>query len=676
MDVPTTSRLLALVKTHFSNIKDLPQHKFIVMKKKGVPQINFKLLEKHLDNYLSHWSKTQIKSLLDSADDAYYNGEAFMSDGLYDKIRESYTQKYPDSANFGHTNAPVHGEKIVLPVPLYSMDKVKLGNSQLTTFLNTYTNTKCIMSKLDGTSLLLDCNVPHQKRAYTRGNGTVGHDVSQIISHVKGLKDIDSNMSGYVRGELIVSKEDWAKVPPRYANARNFVSGVINRKTITPGELSLIQFVAYEYISKEPISIQAQLKLLTEKGFNVVYNKVYLSKMITEDKLPILLKQFKDKSSYEIDGIIIQDNAPYERNPTGNPKYAKAFKMDSMCESATTEVLEVIWEPSKNGAIKPVVKVKPIKLAGVTIQRATGYNASFIENNGIGKGSLVEIIRSGDVIPKIVNVVKKSPVTFPTMPYKWDANHTDIYLVNLSGNRDVALKQIEHFVTTLEIGFYKKGQIAKGYDVGITDCTKLVAAKQEDFLKIAGLKDKSASKIIGSIVSNCENVPIHKLAAATPYFSGLGRRRLALVVKNIPNFLELEDSILKAKIITIDSLSDKMAQLVIDGLPAFKKFLAFYQTIYSVNSSTSTCSSQSSSISGSPIQGKLNGRVFVFSGIRDKELEKQIEELGGEILPNITSKGNVTDLIVKDVNSTSSKVVNAKKKGITINDIELFKNSL
>ena len=651
----------SLMDGPFSNIKGCPSSMFMVYKKNGIKTINFKLLEKNLPAYLQKWTLGEVKEIINAADDAYYNGESIMSDSLYDSILEYYTSKTSSKTEkFGHESAPVYGTKVKLPINMGSMDKVKPGSSDLKTFLTQYKNPKFIMDKLDGTSLLVDYRNSASPKAYTRGNGSVGHDVSHLIEYIGGInKSSHANCGGMVRGEVIVKKADWKHLSSKYANARNFVSGVMNRKTLIKSDFTYITFVAYQFISDEVLSIGKQLKHLKDHSFNVVNHKLYFPKAITEDNLPGFLKQFRDSSEYEIDGIIIHDNGNHERNTSGNPKYAKAFKMDSMCESATTEVLDVIWQPSKSGSLKPVVKVKPCKLAGVTIQRATGYNASFIELNGIGIGAKIEIIRSGDVIPKIMRVIEKAEVSWPTDDYKWDSNHTDILLVEKAGNKDVLVKQITHFVSTLGISFFKGGQITKAYDSGITSCLAFVNLDKNALLKVEGIKEKTACKIMGSIVRCCENVPIHILAAATPCFQSFGTRRLAAIVENIPNFLSLSQDSLREKIVSLDGFSTKTTDIFLNGLPSFKEFLSEYSKIYTVSYESKKESVQN-------ISGKYSGKVFLFSGFRDKGLELEIEQNGGTIVQRMSSKTNVTHLIVKDINSTSSKVITAKEKGIAV----------
>ena len=133
---------------------------------------------------------------------------------------------------------------------------------------------------------------------------------------------------------------------------------------------------------------------------------IKLVKDINYDTLKEILISRKEYGEYEMDGIIVTQDGINERNKDKNPKYSFAFKMD--LESCVTTVNEIIWNQSKHGKLKPTVKFDKIELCGTNVEAATGNNADFIEKNKIGIGSVVKIIKSGEIIPKIVEVIKIS----------------------------------------------------------------------------------------------------------------------------------------------------------------------------------------------------------------------------------------------------------------------------
>ena len=147
-----------------------------------------------------------------------------------------------------------------------------------------------------------------------------------------------------------------------------------------------------------------------------------------------------------------------------------------------TKVKEIKWTPSKDGGLRPVVVFDEVYLAGVKITKATAYNAKYVKDNSIGPGAIIEIIRSGDVIPKIIKVVSPGHVEWPNSSYYWDSNNTHILLENKDSNREVKIRQMEYFITTMGIPFFKKGLLTKAYDKGCNDIFSIISLTYEKLL--------------------------------------------------------------------------------------------------------------------------------------------------------------------------------------------------
>ena len=151
----------------------------------------------------------------------------------------------------------------------------------------------------------------------------------------------------------------------------------------------------------------------------------------------------------------------------------------------------------------------PVYINNVKIQKATGFNGAFIEKNKIGPGSKVVIIRSGDVIPHIVEVLTPSSNGEPSMPdisYKWNDTHVDIIVEKDIENKQMKLRQMEHFVKTLDIQHIGPGILKKLFDEGIDTVNKLFKLTKKDLLLIEGIKEKSAEKIYNSLKYTLQNV--------------------------------------------------------------------------------------------------------------------------------------------------------------------------
>lgn len=507
---------------------------------------------------IQNYTHDQIREQLNDARIAYHNGRTSkFTDDQYDYLSDYIQDEQKVGANpIGDT------QRVKLPIHMGSMDKVKANTTEFASFTREYRNVKCISEKLDGISLLLDFS-RRPVRAFTRGNGDVGQDVTHILTYIQGIPQIKSvTFSGYVRGEAIVSRRNWTKISERGKNARNFVAGVIHSKQADPRDLREVEFVAYEYIPSpfpnEIMSPSIQFAYLKNIGFHVVKHIQVPHARVTSEAMVVLLDEWRQTSNYEIDGVIIANDSSYPITVTGNPAHAKAFKHNVLENAVETRVTRVEWNISKDGKWKPVVNVEPFDLEGVTIQRATGYNARFIEENGIGVGAVVRIIRSGGVIPKIVSIkTRASTVDLPEG--QWDATHTELVSgsatsssasatssasrtttaststsqINdnnssiLTTNQMILAKKIEYFVSTCEIEFYKEKLIQRGILSGvITSVKDLLLASVDTLMKIDTIRDKMAEKIHQSVQSKIQTMSLATYLSGLSVFPKIGVKKM------------------------------------------------------------------------------------------------------------------------------------------------------
>ena len=625
-----------------------------------VDKIN-NLNPKNIDNYLDKLNENEIYNLLSVLDNEYYNGEALVEDLVYDKIQNYYDKNFSNSNKWdAHSKITLSGKKFKLPFYHGSMDKMKIGTTSLKNFLKKYGNKNMvIMEKLDG----IHIGVSFEKdmpNVYTRGRGDYGTLVNNIVNFIPSLKIITTmneyfNTKTYLRGELLITKEQWSKITDLGKNARNFVSGTISKKKPEPKYLSYMTFVPFDFISEKNMKKSLQLKELKKFGFHQIQFKNV--KKIKEEELESLLSKFKKKSLFEIDGIILENDEYTPTPKSGNPKHAKAFKSENFNDSVETVIKNIDWKPTKNGSIKPVAEFDPISLGGTMTRRAYLYNAANVVNLGIGIGSKVRVVRSGDVIPKITHVITKKKVVFPSeYKYKWDDNKVDIILINPEDNEDVAKDINEHFIKTCEIEFFKKGMIKKAYTKGFKKIIDLVAMKENDFLKIEGVKEKSAKKIFKSFSDKLNLIPIWKLAAASSYFENLGKKRLKIIFNKISNVLEIKDKTeIKSKLINIDGFSEITSDNFVNDLNKFKIFINKFEKYYKIKYIDYVIDDKN---------GILSNKKFLFTGKIDKDLKNKIILNSGEVSKTFSKK--LDYLIAFDKNSGSDKIKKAFKNNITI----------
>jgi DNA ligase (NAD+) len=631
-----------------------------------------KLNSKNLLSYLKNLDQDKLSEILSILDNHYYNGESLVKDKIYDKMQLYYDEKYANKNNEwdAHSKIKLSGTKFKLPFYHGSMDKMKYGTTTLKNFLKKFGSEEIVvMEKLDGIHIGVSFEDEYPN-VYTRGRGDYGTLVNNAIDFIPSLKKIKKlkklfNTKTYLRGELLISKKQWEKIKDLGKNARNFVSGTISKKTPDEKKLSYMTFVPFDFISEKKLKKSEQLKELKKMGFPQIQHKIYTK--IIEDDLENILSDFKNKSLYEIDGIILENNKYTAIPKSGNPKHAKAFKSENFNDSVITIITNIEWKPTKNGSIKPVAEFKSVSLGGTSTSRAYLYNASNVVKLGIGIGSQVRVVRSGDVIPKITEVIVKKKVILPKeYNYKWDDNKVDIILINPNENDDVAKDIIGHFVKTTEIEFFKKGMIKKAFDKDFKTILNIISMKEKDFLKIDGVKEKSAKKIFKSFKLNLNNIPIWKLAAASEYFDNLGKKRLKLIFDKLPDVLEKSNiHEIEKKIIEIDGFSEITSNNFVTDLNNFKNFVTKYEKFYKIQYLDNKKDDN---------DGLLLGISFLFTGKIDKELKSKIILNSGEVSKTFSKKLNY--LIAFDKDSNSDKIKKAKKNNIQILSHTDLKNLL
>jgi len=622
-------------------------------------------------------SKEALEKCILEADAFYYNNVSKLNDIHYEILRKFYETTYGSSNNLNKIGAAVNKNKVTLPVYLPSIDKVHGDTNEITKFIAKYSGSFVLTDKLDGMSLYIKVE-DNIGKAFTRGNGIIGQDISWILTYL----NIDTSHNFQVRGELIISKKNWQilrAIYPKYKNPRNFVSGYTSKKVVDPKIMELIDFIGYEYISSPSLKQSDQLITLKSLGIKVVNYTLIKKELISNEKLSMILQERRNVGTYLIDGIIITDDNSYERiqPPTKFPSYAKAFKNILDSHTAEVVVLKTNWTPSMYGVLKPVIKIAGVVLDDVTINNITGNNAKFILHNNIGgpigPGSIVKITRSGGVIPKILQVVKPYKGDLKNclpMDYKYHWNESDVEIIldNYSVNNIVKKKQILHFFSTLGTTYLKEGIVRKLYENGYDSIYKILTISKKDLLKLDGIKERSSDKIYNAIQLYYNKATLVDLMAGTTHFgAGFGKRMLTPILEMFPNILDIDikdPSIYnetKNKLLLIRGFQLKTVTKFLNGLTHFK---TFYQ---SLPKQVIKKAVTKKIIFKKKVKGdKYKGHVYMCTGFRPKvDFKHKIESNGG--IFEDTMKSNVTHLIVKSRESKpTSKMKKAIEKNLTI----------
>ena len=640
-----------------------------------------KLLKSNKDpiEIASDFSINELEELVNYAADKYYNtSKAVISDELYDVLIDFLKLKAPKSLVLKNIGAKVKTKnKVELDYWLGSMDKIKPPSNQLGIWSKKYKGPYNLSDKLDGVSALVTYSQSGQINMYTRGTATEGTDITPLVKYLS-LPDFDTvqayckknkikgdkNLVAF-RGEIIIKETTFSKNwSSTLKNARNSVAGLVNSKTINPELAVDTDLIFYEVV--EPFyPIEKQLKIIEEIGFKTVTNKT-INQELSFEYLSKYLKERRAKSLYKIDGIIVTSCGKNDRNIDGNPEYAFAFKDILEDQIAITTVESIEWNISKDGFINPTLILKPITIGGVEIKRATGNNAKNIVDNVLGPGAEVEIIRSGDVIPKVQKVIKPAKSGKPDLPkgkWHWNETHVDIQLDDLESSSNVLVKNIYYFFSSLDTKGLGEKNIEKLVEAGLNTIPKILAADEAKFLKVEGFAEKTAGNLVASIKKAMSNVPLAKfMAASNKIGPGLGEERMKQVLVVYPNIMTEYKKWSKAdfvnKLKEINGWEEKTSSLLVSNFDEFMKFydsVKKYVTVKVPNNGQTTT------------KGSFTGKTVVMTGFRDKELQDKIESQGGKVGSTVSK--NTDYLIVKDqtvIDEPTDKVQKAIDLSITI----------
>jgi len=601
----------------------------------------------------------KIVKELTQANEKYRQGNPIMSDKEYDQLLDQLFEIDPENDYFSKIGIGVLNDsrKVKLPIPMFSMNKIKTMEeiSDWCRLKGISTNEEVIITpKFDGLSLCVD---EVKSTATTRGDGFIGQNSNEHY------KLIDNKLNKGTKfkityGEAIMPKKLFLdKYSEEFANPRNLVAGLINSKEVTE-PLKDCQYIKYGGVI-DGLSTKKELidELNNNQEVKVPYN-IYKINKLSED---LLISLFKEWSiDYEIDGLIIEINnlsLQYtlgRETSTNNPVFARAFKHESFVETKTTKVIGITWNISKQGFLKPVLQVEPISLDGVIVSNVTGNNAKFVKDNGLGIGSEIRVIRSGMVIPKIIDVITTVDFVMPDVP-NIDWNDNGVELVTLTETDEQKFKQLVSFFEILETDNFGEGVIKQLWENGHRTVKDILNLSQSDLEKIDRFGKRKAQIVWNSIKKATNSVSLSKLQHATGLFKGLGSKKLALL-----EHFTTKPSV--DQILEIEGFAEISAQSYIDG---YDKFFEF------IDGLPITIQEKKEAVK---VSNDLDGMTFVFTGVRRADLESVIESRGGKIGGSVSK--TTTHLVMKAVGSGSSKEKKAMELGVTIMTVEQLENLL
>jgi len=398
----------------------------------------------------------------------------------------------------------------------------------------------------------------------------------------------------------------------------------------------------------------AQMLWLKKNGAITVKNET--TKSISNESLSKVLVDWRSSYKYEMDGIIVINDKVYPRE-NKNPAHAFAFKMVLSDQIVEVKVIDVNYSISKYGYLKPVIQIEPVHIRGADIEFATAHNIKNVIDNKIGIGAIVELSRSGDVIPKIERViVPAEEPKLPDVPWKWNETHVDALLKDSETNEGVRDKNIVSFFKELDISGFGEGNIMKVINSGFNSIPTILKVSKADLLGVKGFKEKTATRIYDSIQDKINTVSLPVLMNATNIFGrGMGETRISAVLAEYPDILTMDLSTDEKETLVrnIEGFAGKTANLFVTNIPQFMEF------IKETNLQSKLTKAKAKVDSAHPLYDKK----ILLTGFSDKALETEIKARGGKISSSASSK--VFVVIVPTMDADTGKAIEARKKKLT-----------
>ncbi|QBQ74496.1 DNA ligase [Burkholderia phage BcepSauron] len=619
---------------------------------------------------------SEMKELYVRAKWAYYNEEKeIISDPEFDHLEDQLRKRAPDWKELDQTGVRIADEKEAVELVHFMPSLEKAYPEDVPKFAKREPSTTKYfgMSKLDGTSLQLVYKGRKPRMLITRGDGEVGRDVSYLIPKLVEYKRIPATIptkaQTVLRLEALMADEKFQKKYSKQAagengfeNARAMVNGLFNRSWSSRALKDVSLVVLGIYPNADETLLLRSLKNADTWGFEVVtYGR--LDKLdaayLTEQ-----LNKARYLSPYRLDGFVVSPvDFVMDYDSADKPKRMFAFKVNDEANADVVEVIAIQWKKTRLGRWQPKIKIKPIEIDGVTVTQATAHNATWMKEKGIGVGALVRILRSGDVIPKIVGTVKRAAWTPPPGPYEFRGR----FVYALDNDTTVTdVRRLHFFCTTLGIEQFAEKSLAKLYDMGITTTDKLVQVATQPLPSafeagcIAEFGKAQWPKMMRELKRVlCAPVSLKSLMVASGCFTegGMGVRKLAQLEEagmSMKTLCNLDRHGIWNEVGKIRGFKHATIEVLVKGVYEFRKWYRPLKGMIKIDGDLP----QKKQASGT----KLAGVNVAWTSYRSKDEEAKVESLGGTVVPY---GSKMTVLLYREGAKFVGKIEKAGSKAMT-----------
>ena len=639
----------------------------------------------------------ELVALLNRYATEYYTSDnPSVSDSEYDRLYRELVEletAYPDQVLADSPTHRVGGkvldgfEKYSHQYPLYSLQDA-FSREELEAFdarvrKEVAHPTYICELKIDGLSISLTYEKGILVAGATRGDGSIGENITENLKRVKDIPlTLPEELDITVRGECYMPRASFDQVnqarqengEPEFANPRNAAAGTLRQlDTAVVAKRNLATFLYQEASPSTRDSQEKVLKHLEQLGF-VVNPKRILAENIDEIWNFIQeVGQERDSLPYDIDGVVIKVNDLASQEELGftvkAPKWAVAYKFPA--EEKEAQLLSIDWTVGRTGVVTPTANLTPVQLAGTTVSRATLHNVDYIAEKDIRKDDTVIVYKAGDIIPAVLRVVDSKRVSEEKLDIPTNCPSCDSVLLHFE--EEVALRCINprcpaqimegliHFASRDAMNITGLGPsiVEKLFAANLVkDVADIYRLKEEDFLLLEGVKEKSASKLYQAIQASKEN-------SAEKLLFGLGIRHVGSKASQLllQHFHSIEN-LAQAdpeEVASIESLGGVIAKSL--------------QTYFATEGSEILLRELREAGVNLDYKGQtvvadaaLSGLTVVLTGklerLKRSEAKSKLESLGAKVTGSVSKK---TDLVVAGADA-GSKLQKAQELGIEVRD--------
>ena len=585
----------------------------------------------------------------------WVEGAPKISDTDYDDLVRQLTELAPNSPVLSHLGAQPDATGAVRhPSPMLSLDKCYL-HTELGEWASALEGDVVAMPKIDG----LACALHYDRtgalvRAATRGDGTVGEDVTVNARVVGGIPSRIKAGPCEVRGEIFLGLAAFEKLTKENrTNPRNLAAGALRSKDPQVTQRAGLSFAAYDLRGTPLTTVSERLTQLEALGFDPIPRmrgpREELSAIVNA------MSERRQSLGYETDGVVIVADRVSEHERLGatahHPRWAIAWKFQG--EAGTSVLTGVEWSVARTGTITPVAIVEPVVLSGVTVSRATLHHVGRLEALGLTIGATLELVRRGGVIPHVEKVVSAgaAPVSTPTTcPSCGSAVTRAGDFLSCSTPDDCLAARVErlsHWAAAADIQglgpAILEAAVTSGAVKSLADLYRLDLAA----LTRLTAGEKVAAKVLAEL-NRSRSLPLDVFLRGLG-IEGLGRTVATMLMNHFPTLAQLRAANVDAlgAIKGIGPISAKaISEALVARAGAIDELLA-YVTI---------------GASAAPATGPLSGTVFCFTGALQQDrsaAEARVKALGGAIASSVTSR--LTHLVAVETSGAPSTKLKAAR---------------